>query len=137
MGIDLALYRAAIGQFSAKSLCFHRINICSLSVYLFLLFLLLNFSCCLTWYAFFGPRRSKFRPSSMNSIFLSWLLFFSLINRILLILGGVELNPGPPPTSKFYFATFNVDSLLARDGCKLSAIEGIDRIHKFDLFGIC
>ena len=139
MGIDLALYRAAIGRFSAKSFLFQRINISFLSVHLFLFFLFFNFSCCLIWYNIFGPRRFKLYPSSTNSIFLSWLFFFSLINRILLILGGVEINlgPSPPSSSKFSFATFNVDSLLARDGIKLSAIEGIDSIHKFDLFGIC
>ena len=29
-----------------------------------------------------------------------------------------------------------MDSLLARDGCKLASIEGIDSLNKFDIFGV-
>ena len=58
---------------------------------------------------------------------------------MLLIASGIELNPGPSPRTppKFHFATFNVDSLLARDGCKLATLEALDSIYKFDLLGIC
>ena len=56
---------------------------------------------------------------------------------MLLIIAGIEQNPGPKSPPRFSFATFNIDSLLARDGCKLAAIESIDSIYKFDLFGVC
>lgn len=147
MGTDLSLYRAAIGNFSAKSFFFFRVNLCALPFHILIwvytsMIILGKLTCCFTQYLFLRSRRvtfSTFSPSSKKSIYLSWLFFFSLINRILLIIGGIESNPGdsPPPTSRFSFATFNIDSLLARDGCKLAAIEGIDSIYKFDLFGIC
>ena len=144
MGIDIALYRAAIGNFSAKSFCFFRINLCSLPVIILLwactTLMLLGYSLfCLTRFIVLNPNKVHLRSFSPKLIFLSWLLIFSLINKILLKIGGIESNPGPPPpaTSRFSFATFNIDSLLARDGCKLSAIEGIDSIYKFDIFGIC
>ena len=54
-----------------------------------------------------------------------------------MIIGGLEINPGPKSPPKFSFATFNLDSILARDGCKLTTIEGIDSLYKFDIFGIC
>ena len=69
--------------------------------------------------------------------FVSWLHIFSSINKILLIKAGIETNPGPASPPRFSFATFNIDSLLARDECKLATIEGVDSIYKFDLFGIC
>ena len=56
---------------------------------------------------------------------------------MLLIKAGIEPNPGPSSPPGFSFATFNIDSILARDGSKLSIIEGIDSINKFDIFGIC
>jgi exonuclease III len=47
------------------------------------------------------------------------------------------VNPGPL-TSKFCFATWNVDSLLANQkDTKKDYIESIDSVHKFDIFGIC
>ena len=49
----------------------------------------------------------------------------------------METQPGPKSPPKLSFATFNIDSILSRDGCKLAAIEDIDSIYKFDLFGIC
>ena len=70
-------------------------------------------------------------------LFFAWLHIFSSINRILLIKAGIETNPGPSYPPRFSFATFNIDSLLARNGCKLATIECIDSVYKFDLFGIC
>ena len=49
----------------------------------------------------------------------------------------MENHHGPKKNPTFSFATFNIDSILARDGCKLAAIESIDSLYKFDLFGIC
>ena len=56
---------------------------------------------------------------------------------MLLIIAGIEQNHGPKPPPRLSVATFNIDSLLARDGCKLAAIESIDSTYKFDLFGVC
>ena len=49
---------------------------------------------------------------------------------------SVEWNPGPKGRA-LSFATWNIDSLLARDGTKIYLIESVDTLHKFDMFGIC
>ena len=55
--------------------------------------------------------------------------FFSLVNRILLIQSGnVEPHPGPK-CSKLSFATWNIDSLLAREGVKKPLLESIQTVH--------
>ena len=60
----------------------------------------------------------------------------STIIRLLLVsIGNIERNPGPNNNLKF--ATWNLDSLLTRDGIKKSLIEGLDSHHKFDVFGVC
>ena len=48
----------------------------------------------------------------------------------------MEQNSGPK-CSKLSFATWNIDSLLARDGAKKPLLESIQNLHQFDLFGIC
>ena len=64
---------------------------------------------------------------------------FSLINRILLLRSGVEVNPGPasPPTRLLSFATWNIDSIVAREGAKKSLVESLQSVYDFHLFGIC
>merc|ERR1711864_24763 len=54
---------------------------------------------------------------------------------LLVAFGCVESNPGPQNHLKF--ATWNVESLLKRDGSKKSMIEGLDSCHNYDIFGIC
>ena len=86
-------------------------------------------------------RRIYFSTSTLRPLLLDSILicsYVSLVNRALLIQSGsVDVNPGPP-TSKLCFATWNVDSLLANQkDTKKDYIEGLDSIHKFDLFGIC
>ena len=113
MGTDLSLYRAAIGNFSAKSFFFFRANLCALPFHILIwvytsMIILGKLTCCFTQYLFLRSRRvtfSTFSPSSKKSIYLSWLFFFSLINRILLIIGGIESNPGdsPPPHIEILF----------------------------------
>ena len=61
-------------------------------------------------------------------------LITSLITRCLLLRSGIESNPGP--TRKLNYGFWNLDSLLTRDGHKLSVIEGLNSNHKFDLFGV-
>ena len=62
-------------------------------------------------------------------------LIISLIIKILLLRAGIEPNPGPIPR-KLNFAFWNLDSLLARDGHKISVIEGLNSNYKFDIFGV-
>ena len=133
MGNDINAYRAAIGCSAAKSFGF-----CSMLMSTLIRFLLV---CLLTSFLYSPPSSSlkyhlfKKYVVTITTNFLYWLFIFSLINRLLLLISGLESNPGPQPP-KFSFATFNVDSLLARDGCKLASIEAIDSVYKFDLFGI-
>ena len=55
--------------------------------------------------------------------------------------GSVETNPGPTPVNntcnKLSFATWNIDSILARNNAKLPLIESLVETYRFDLFGIC
>ena len=63
-------------------------------------------------------------------------LISSFITRYLLIRAGIETNPGPIPR-KLNYAFWNVDSLLARDGHKISVIQvGLNSNYNFDVFGI-
>ena len=65
---------------------------------------------------------------------------FSLVVQLLLVISGsVEINPGPQLTApnNFSFCSWNIDSLLARDGAKISTIEALEAVHNFDVFGIC
>ena len=64
-----------------------------------------------------------------------FLIIDSSVTKLLLVaFGTIERNPGP---NHLKFATWNIDSLLTRDGIKKSTIEGLDSCHKFDIFGIC
>ena len=53
---------------------------------------------------------------------------------LLVVSGCVETNPGPD--SKINFGVWNLDSLLTRDKHKVSLIEGINSVNRFDLFGV-
>lgn len=62
-------------------------------------------------------------------------LIIAIINGKLLINSGcVETNPGPD--NKISFGVWNLDSLLTRDKHKISLIEGINSVSKFDIFGV-
>ena len=151
MGIDISHYRAVIGSQSPKSFFFSRLNFLTTADLLYYYFLLsvVNFlflpHVLLTLLSLPSraslnkattlPRIYYFRHPS-NPFFMSWLFIFASLNKTLLLRAGVEINPGPLPP-RLSFATFNIDSLLARDGCKLPLIEGIDSVYKFDIFGIC
>ena len=58
------------------------------------------------------------------------------IEFLILLSGNIHTNPGPRNNS-FKFATWNVDSILSREKCKLNYISAIDSVHKFDIFGVC
>ena len=76
------------------------------------------------------------RPTCRD--FLVTLGFFSLVTHMLLICSGsVESNPGPHSSvrNQVSFCCWNIDSLLARDGAKVSIIEALQTVHNFDLLG--
>ena len=89
----------------------------------------------------FSICRLRAPSSARYTLFLhfSELTFFLIIEtivaRLLLVaFGTIERNPGPPHLK---FATWNVDSLLTREGSKKSLIEGLDSCHQFDIIGLC
>ena len=66
-------------------------------------------------------------------------IFLTRIIQTLLIIAGIESNPGPNKTtnvSKLSLAHWNVDGLLARDGIKMSLIESLVEHYHFDIFAI-
>ena len=56
---------------------------------------------------------------------------------LLMLAGDIESNPGPKSGGKLSFAVWNLNSLLARDGSKISLIEGLQDSMGFHLFGVC
>ena len=91
------------------------------------------FSICSRFYVFIRIHHPFFSTIIELSLFL---ILEPTITRLLLVtFGTIERNPGPKNYLKF--ATWNIDSLLTRDGIKKSMIEGLDSCHKFDIFGIC
>ena len=71
-------------------------------------------------------------------IFIKNLSFFFFTIQIILIISGLEINPGPSATqNKFSFGVWNVDSLPARDFSRIPLIEALQDSHSFDIFGIC
>ena len=63
--------------------------------------------------------------------------FQLLVSGMLLIMAGIESNPGPNSTKKLSFAVWNLDSLPARDYARIPLIESFQAEHKFDIFGVC
>ena len=54
--------------------------------------------------------------------------------------GDIEINPGDRNTQlngKINFGFWNLNSLLAREGCKLDQIEALQSCNSFDIFGCC
>jgi len=64
-------------------------------------------------------------------------LIAATINSMLLLLAGIEKNPGPEPGGKLSFATWNVNSLLARQRAKIPVIEALQNSYDFHIFSIC
>ena len=64
-------------------------------------------------------------------------LIAATINSMLLLLAGIEKNPGPGPGGKLSFATWNVNSLLARQRAKIPIIEALQNSYDFHIFTIC
>ena len=93
----------------------------------YFLFSLCSFNCA---------RKKRHLSSFYNFFELSFFLIFetTVIKILLVTFGTIESNPGP---NHLKFATWNVDSLLTREGSKKSMIEGLDSCHKFDIIGLC
>ncbi len=62
--------------------------------------------------------------------------FLLFISEMLLIMAGIESNPGPS-SKNLSFAVWNLDSLPARDYARLPLIESFQAAYNFDIFGIC
>ena len=64
---------------------------------------------------------------------------------LLLVSGSVEKHPGPIKESRPYkvpktslsFAMWNLDSIPARNYCRISLIESFQAVYDFDIFGAC
>ena len=62
-------------------------------------------------------------------------VFFLCVLNMLLLMAGIESNPGPDKSLSF--AVWNLDSLPARDYARIPLIESFQATYKFDIFGIC
>ena len=165
MGVDIAVYRARIGNFNHIKVDLrinqsNKSNASALSLspvllYLskFFLLLLLPIVVILSAVVVISSLSLLCLRSLIHNLisfprtcynlsnkdFLLLFGFFSLVVQLLLITSGsVHVNPGPPSVrSKISFCCWNIDSLLTRDRAKISLIEGLQSVHNFDLFGIC
>ena len=83
--------------------------------------------------------RNRLLSQSIIFFELSFFLILqsTIIKLFLVTFGTIERNPGPNNVNHLKFGMWNIDSLLARDGCKKSLLEGLDSCHKFDIFGLC
>ena len=62
--------------------------------------------------------------------------FLLLVSSMLLIMAGIESNPGPQSKKILSFAVWNLDSLPARDFARIPLIEAFQAEYKFDMFGV-
>ena len=58
------------------------------------------------------------------------------LNILLLLSGDININPGPNVNKGLKFFRWNLNSICARNGVKISQIEAYDAIHKFDVIAI-
>ena len=88
---------------------------------------------------FFVPRGLSALINRILHIFVSYknFSFFLITISTLLLLAGVEKNPGPTPKKNLSFAVWNLDSLPAREYARIPLIEAFQAEHKLDFFGIC
>ena len=99
-----------------------------------------SISCSYKWVTYKAHNNTcRILTCSLGYIFFS--ISFSLINQLLLIVSGsVEVHPGPRSNEKlnqFFFAFWNLNSLVARDGARLTQIEALIANTNFHIFGIC
>ena len=58
------------------------------------------------------------------------------LNILLLLSGDIHINPGPNVNKGLKFFHWNLNSICAKNGVKISKIEAHDAIHKFDVIAI-
>ena len=63
--------------------------------------------------------------------------FRLLVLGTLLVMAGIETNPGPTSRRNLSFAVWNLDSLPARDYARIPLLESLQAEHSFDIFGVC
>ena len=63
--------------------------------------------------------------------------FLLSVVSLLLIMAGIETNPGPNSKKNLSFAVWNLDSLPARDYARIPLIESFQAEYKFYMFGVC
>lgn len=146
MPVDVNLWRARIGGgYKNKMLVFTLRKRYVSSVFTALLF-----PSPLTFILFyFTVMSSQLRPVILKGVKLRvfnipflvvWWLIVPLWFRLILS-GDIEVNPGPDKNNKMNgkinFGFWNLNSLLARDGCKIDQIEALQCCNQFDIFGIC
>ena len=63
--------------------------------------------------------------------------FFIIVLHILLIISGIEVDPGPvlSKKTKLSFAVWNLDSIPAREFARIPLIETFQANYDLDLFG--
>ena len=71
-----------------------------------------------------------------HSVKINFVFLLSVLS-LLLIMAGIETNPGPNSRKNLSFAVWNLDSLPARDYARIPLIESFQAEYKFDMFGVC
>ena len=64
------------------------------------------------------------------------LAFCLLVSSILLIMAGIETNPGPSCKKNLSFAVWNLDSLPACEYARIPLIEWLQAEYSFAIFGV-
>ena len=85
-------------------------------------------------------------PKTLSRLFRKFLSFDFMESNVafrllvlgtLLVMAGIETNPGPTSRRNLSFAVWNLDSLPARDYARIPLIESLQAEHSFDIFGVC
>ena len=58
------------------------------------------------------------------------------ICKLLLLLGDIELNPGPRAQNFIRFFHWNLNSICARNRIKIPFIEAYNSLHKYDIIAV-
>ena len=143
MPVSIVTWRARVGVFNSSTLISS--NTLALNpgilVLLMFLYLILLMICCLSRFvhSMFFVISTYMRKRTIVPFvdMLSLCSLLTLVVRLLIMAGDIELNPGPNMCGKLSFGVWNLNSLLARDGSKIHLIESLQSCSEFDIFGIC
>ena len=146
MPVSLGIHRARTGSFLARRAstftASSRYSSCMFAALLFsspCSFLLLYFTILTTQLTPVVSKSSKSNKLKFPILVIWWVIvpmcFF------LILCGDIELNPGPDKNGhlggKINFGFWNLNSIIAREGCKLNHIEALQSCNQYDLFGVC